>query len=200
MADTGPMSPESGAEEMDPKTTDKQVRTRKSFSEINQERKEELARKKEERARKAESKLAERKAQGKPDAQFSPGIIGPIKLYPNRVESKWGSGSIAGATARISLDGSKRIFRDTRQPYLTIEGPDISLSVKVEPAAIIQKKAREFVAKVNMYAARLGNAEAETQAPVVDTLGQLEKLGALRDSGVLTDEEFAAQKAKLLDS
>jgi hypothetical protein len=29
-------------------------------------------------------------------------------------------------------------------------------------------------------------------------LAQLEKLGKLHDSGVLTDEEFAAQKAKLL--
>jgi hypothetical protein len=35
-------------------------------------------------------------------------------------------------------------------------------------------------------------------APAVDLIGQLEKLGALRDSGVLTDAEFAAQKAKLL--
>jgi hypothetical protein len=33
-----------------------------------------------------------------------------------------------------------------------------------------------------------------------DTLEQLKKLGDLRDSGVLTDEEFAAQKAKLLGS
>jgi hypothetical protein len=31
-----------------------------------------------------------------------------------------------------------------------------------------------------------------------DVLDQLTKLGALRDSGVLTDEEFAAQKAKIL--
>ncbi|GAB6937342.1 SHOCT domain-containing protein [Isoptericola variabilis] len=33
-----------------------------------------------------------------------------------------------------------------------------------------------------------------------DVIAQLEKLGRLRDSGVLTDEEFAAQKAKLLGS
>jgi hypothetical protein len=31
-----------------------------------------------------------------------------------------------------------------------------------------------------------------------DMLAQLEKLGKLHDSGVLTDDEFAAQKAKLL--
>lgn len=32
-----------------------------------------------------------------------------------------------------------------------------------------------------------------------DPLDRLERLGKLRDSGVLTEEEFAAQKAKLLD-
>jgi hypothetical protein len=31
-----------------------------------------------------------------------------------------------------------------------------------------------------------------------DMLAQLEKLGELRDKGILTDEEFATQKAKLL--
>ena len=31
-----------------------------------------------------------------------------------------------------------------------------------------------------------------------DSLDQLQKLGELRASGVLTDEEFAAQKAKIL--
>ncbi len=30
------------------------------------------------------------------------------------------------------------------------------------------------------------------------TLDQLKKLGELRDSGVLTDEEFASEKAKIL--
>lgn len=33
-----------------------------------------------------------------------------------------------------------------------------------------------------------------------DMFAQLEKLGQLRDSGVLTDEEFAAQKARILGS
>ena len=31
-----------------------------------------------------------------------------------------------------------------------------------------------------------------------DTLSQLERLGALKDQGVLTEEEFEAQKAKIL--
>ena len=36
------------------------------------------------------------------------------------------------------------------------------------------------------------------QAPQLDLVEQLRKLGELRDAGILTDEEFAAQKAKLL--
>jgi hypothetical protein len=31
-----------------------------------------------------------------------------------------------------------------------------------------------------------------------DTISQLERLGALKDQGVLTEEEFQAQKAKIL--
>ena len=37
-------------------------------------------------------------------------------------------------------------------------------------------------------------------APAPDPIEQLTKLGELRDKGVLTEEEFAAQKAKLLSS
>jgi Short C-terminal domain len=35
-------------------------------------------------------------------------------------------------------------------------------------------------------------------APTADPIEQLKQLGELHESGVLTDEEFAAQKAKLL--
>ena len=34
--------------------------------------------------------------------------------------------------------------------------------------------------------------------PTVDVVGQLKELATLREQGVLTDDEFAAQKAKLL--
>jgi Short C-terminal domain len=35
-------------------------------------------------------------------------------------------------------------------------------------------------------------------APAPDPIAQLRELGALRDQGILTEEEFAAQKAKIL--
>jgi hypothetical protein len=40
--------------------------------------------------------------------------------------------------------------------------------------------------------------EAAAPAPEEDVLTQLERLGALKAQGILTEEEFAAQKAKLL--
>jgi membrane protease subunit (stomatin/prohibitin family) len=44
-----------------------------------------------------------------------------------------------------------------------------------------------------------GGAPAEAAAPPQDdSIAKLKELGELHASGVLTDEEFAAQKAKLL--
>jgi hypothetical protein len=50
---------------------------------------------------------------------------------------------------------------------------------------------------------RWAEQDAQQQAPPAaaagdDTIEQLKQLGELRDSGVLTEEEFQAQKAKLL--
>jgi hypothetical protein len=43
-------------------------------------------------------------------------------------------------------------------------------------------------------------APAPAPAAAVDPIERLKELAGLRDSGVLTEEEFAAQKAKLLAS
>ncbi len=40
--------------------------------------------------------------------------------------------------------------------------------------------------------------EAPAAAPEADPIAQLKELAALHEQGVLTDDEFAAQKAKLL--
>jgi Short C-terminal domain len=42
------------------------------------------------------------------------------------------------------------------------------------------------------------SAQAPPAAPAADPVAQLKELAELRDSGVLTEEEFAAQKAKIL--
>ena len=45
-------------------------------------------------------------------------------------------------------------------------------------------------------------AKPQQAAPATqgDTISQLERLGALKDQGVLTEEEFQAQKAKILNT
>ncbi|MEZ5156929.1 MAG: SHOCT domain-containing protein [Solirubrobacterales bacterium] len=50
------------------------------------------------------------------------------------------------------------------------------------------------------YAEQAPPPAAAPAAPAADPIAQLKELGELRDSGVLTDEEFAAQKAKILGS
>jgi hypothetical protein len=47
----------------------------------------------------------------------------------------------------------------------------------------------------------IGTPQPQPQAPPApgaDPVGQLERLAALRDSGAISDEEFAAAKARLL--
>ncbi|HEU4894633.1 MAG TPA: SHOCT domain-containing protein [Acidimicrobiia bacterium] len=41
---------------------------------------------------------------------------------------------------------------------------------------------------------------APAAAPQADTVTQLKELAELKDAGILTEEEFAAQKAKILGS
>ncbi|KTR74604.1 hypothetical protein NS234_18700 [Microbacterium oxydans] len=41
-------------------------------------------------------------------------------------------------------------------------------------------------------------AAAAAPAPAVDVVGELQKLAGLKEAGILTDDEFAAAKAKLL--
>jgi Short C-terminal domain len=48
--------------------------------------------------------------------------------------------------------------------------------------------------------ARAGQAPAPPPAAPADPIAQLKDLAALRDQGVLTEEEFAAQKARILGS
>jgi len=55
--------------------------------------------------------------------------------------------------------------------------------------------AQEFIDGV----ARLRRAPEPATSPTSDPMVQLRELAALRDSGIITEEEFAAKKADLLD-
>ncbi len=67
--------------------------------------------------------------------------------------------------------------------YLVARGSGIT-----ERAVAKDRRQREMMAEMSASAASPGGGTAD----------EIEKLAALRDKGVLSDEEFAAQKAKLL--
>jgi hypothetical protein len=68
---------------------------------------------------------------------------------------------------------------------------------------VSRRQAERWAAQRQGSPAYLGGAPAPPAAPAPTEsapIDQLKELGELHQSGVLTDEEFAAQKAKLLGS
>ena len=59
-------------------------------------------------------------------------------------------------------------------------------------------KAQQQAAQAEPAYAPPAAAAPEAEAPAEDPYEQLEKLGKLHEQGILTDEEFATAKAKLL--
>jgi len=54
------------------------------------------------------------------------------------------------------------------------------------------------MAEMQQQVAALQAQQAPAAAPPTDLIGELEKLASLKSAGILSDEEFAAAKAKLL--
>lgn len=72
-------------------------------------------------------------------------------------------------------------------------------AIRDENTVMFHKKhLRDFEAIRDYVEARLGGSGQAAGPNAPDLVGQLERLAALRDSGVLTQGEFDAQKAKLL--
>ena len=61
-----------------------------------------------------------------------------------------------------------------------------------------QKKILQEAGLSAMGVASSSYASTAKPAPAEDVIGQIEKLAALKEKGILSDEEFAAQKNKLL--
>jgi hypothetical protein len=63
---------------------------------------------------------------------------------------------------------------------------------------VSRRQANRWAEQEAQEAPAYQEAPPQAAAPAPDPIEQLTKLGELRDQGVLTEEEFAAQKAKLL--
>lgn len=140
-----------------------------------------------------------------------------VAIYDDRIE--WGRGGWhppGGATAAVLTGGASLLLpgkrRDTNViPIRQIQGVTTHRAgmrytvVKVATAAdtvefhVSRAQAEEVKATI-MRLMLGGNAPAATpsSAAPASVADELAKLVQLRDSGALTDEEFTAQKAKLL--
>ena len=108
------------------------------------------------------------------------------------------SESVAGARASVAQRGGRMLLRDTRQWFLTIAGPQVAIVVRIENYVNVAASVLRFAEAVNELAGRLPAGATEEHGAAAIPV-QLRRLAELHDSGVLTDEEFEAKKAQLLD-
>ena len=71
-------------------------------------------------------------------------------------------------------------------------------SQQEESQAYEQQQAYDQQQAMAQQAAAQQAAAAPAAAPATDVVTQLKELAALKDQGILTEDEFAAQKAKIL--
>lgn len=148
--------------------------------------------------------------------------LGRVKVVDGQVFTPSGNGPLAGAQAvldsagdidrrvtatRLILTGplafGLRKKKDSRELFLLIEGDGFA---HVEPADPKKREATlKFVAEFNKLAAaerRTSNpaptSPDQGENPPADPTEQLQRLAALRDSGALSEEEFAAAKSRVL--
>jgi hypothetical protein len=81
-----------------------------------------------------------------------------------------------------------------------IAGTATSVSNRVSKRQGERWAAQEEQAAVQAQAAPAPMAPAQPQGGGSSTIDQLKELGELKAQGILTEEEFAAQKAKILGS
>jgi hypothetical protein len=111
--------------------------------------------------------------------------------------------------ARLPGGQFSLVADNDRELYITIEGDGFQIALAADPKK--QAEARAFAARYNTLAARqAAGREKESAAPVdavvsaepvpsmPDVVERLERLAGLARDGVLTPDEFAAAKARLL--
>jgi hypothetical protein len=108
--------------------------------------------------------------------------------------------ALLGPIGLFGIGNAKTTVQDTRETFLMIEGPDWQLSLKYGPDLGIFVRA--FAQAVNLAARVIAPAASPGSAATSqdDPLDRIKKLGELRDSGFLTEDEFEEQKRKLLAS
>jgi hypothetical protein len=101
-----------------------------------------------------------------------------------------------GPLGAVLFGNAREKIHDGRELYLVLSDPAWSIVIPVHPD--LGQETRAFAQAIGRVATSLGpTAPAASQRD--DLFDQLEHLGRLRDSGILTEEEFSTQKAGLLE-
>lgn len=123
--------------------------------------------------------------------------------FPN-TEQRKGTVAAGKVIAKFSPGVTAiRLLESGEIVYLMIEGPNVSIAAKISGnTAFVIKAIRRFVAAINQWSQAHVVSQQVNRVPVSsggsDVLERLERLGKLRASGVLTEDEFLAQKAAIL--
>jgi hypothetical protein len=110
--------------------------------------------------------------------------------------------TVAGAALTGTPIGAA-FWKKSGSLFMLLEGKGWAEVFELSPKEA--KKAQLLAQRVNLVAkiARQASSSSETVPPggsePVDAIGQLERLAKLRADGVLSDEEFAAEKRRILD-
>lgn len=102
---------------------------------------------------------------------------------------------VAGTASAVSGAMSGRQQRRAQDQY---EQDQYRAAQQAQIDTAAQAAAAQVAAQAPAAPAAAPQAAAPATAPTIDLVGELQKLAALKDAGVLTDAEFQAAKAKLL--
>jgi Short C-terminal domain len=125
---------------------------------------------------------------------------GNIAVTRGRNLAAKGLGTLAfGPIGLFFMGNAKHREVDARELYLLVEGPNWAYTVPFQPDA--GAGLRQFAGQINVIAKQhWQRVKTRDGAPAggSDPVSKLRELARLRDDGVLTEEEFASAKAKLL--
>ena len=143
----------------------------------------------------------------------SPGMALPVTVdrsNPEKFKIEWGEVQDSRDRAAASADAMAAMMRG-ETPVGPVGGANVQIvnSSGRDPRTLPEEKKaklRMLGVDVDQLAAQQGFGPAPPQEAVAasdddvdDQLARLAKLGALRDSGVLTPEEFEQQKRRILE-
>jgi hypothetical protein len=126
--------------------------------------------------------------------------VGDVVLWLEDPTLASGQGGAFGFSGQAEMGGqtSGEVLLDNIDGPYQVRDLLMPLVSEARQKKLVERQT-QYIHQVGPAAAAPAPAAAAAPAAAVDVADQLRKLAELRDQGVLTEEEFAAQKAKLLN-